>query len=62
MKATFNNYKIEFEASGSLLKLSVKNELVKVIEVKDSMYNFEDFKLQSAKLFKQDVGNIQFVS
>ena len=58
MKAKFENLTIEFEPTGSQLLLSVKNELVKVLEVKNTMYSFKDFKSQSARLFKKDIKQI----
>jgi len=60
MKATFKNYKIEFDASGSQLLLLVDDELIKVLEVKDTTYSLNEFKTQSAKLFNQDVENVTF--
>jgi len=62
MKAKFENLTIEFEPTGSQLLLSVKNELVKVLEVKNTMYSSKDFKSQSARLFKKDIKQIEFSS
>ncbi len=62
MKASFKNYSIEFNSSisGSQLNLKVSDELIKVIDIKDPFYNINDFKKQSAVLFKQDIQNVEF--
>ena len=61
MKSVFENKTIEFEASGSQLLLSVDDELIKVIPVGDTLYSVNEFKTQSARMFKQDVKDVTFI-
>jgi len=52
MKATFEDYTIEYNASGSQLTFSVGDETLKVVEVKNLEYNEIHFRAQVISVLK----------
>ena len=59
MKATFEDYTIEYSASGSQLTFSIGAETVKVIEVKNLIYNEHLFKAQVIGVLKSKCSESQ---
>jgi hypothetical protein len=62
MKATFEDYTIEYNASGSQLTFSIGEETVKVVEVKNLEYNKIHFRAQAISVLKTKCseGQIKF--
>lgn len=59
MKATFEDYTIEYSASGSQLIFSIGSETVKVVEINNLIYNEHLFKTQVINIMKSKCSESQ---